>query len=406
VQYRVSAGTATGSGYDFTLADGVLEFLPGISNLVIPVTIHQDIAPEPSEIIVLQLLNAVGANLGSNSHTVTITNLSMPEAFTDAATNLLVNGATLRGRVIPNGLATEAWFQYGPTAAYGSNTAPQAVGSGATNTVNLSSAVAGFAPGGYHFRAVASNSLGVTYGIDQIVPTSLATLSNLTLSAGTLSPVFASGTAAYTTTVGNGVAALTVTPTATDAATAIKVNGAAVPSGYASIPFALAFGSNVLTTVVTSPDRNVTNTYTVTVTRETAYQTWAAGHGLTGLNSAPDEDYDGDGGSNFMEFGLNTDPKVASAELFPYLISTVNPADDESYATMVHRRRIVPGTLTYTIRASLDLTTWTNVPAGQLEQVGAPVPVGDGVTEVMTIRIAPSIPDSTGPRFFHLWISQ
>jgi hypothetical protein len=406
VQYRVSAGTATGSGYDFTLADGSLEFLPGVSNLVIPVTIHQDILPEPTEIIVLQLLNAVGANLGSNSHTITITNLSMPEAFTDAATNILVAGATLKGRVIANGLATDAWFQYGPTAAYGSNTAAQAVGSGATNTVNLSAAVAGFAPGGYHFRAVASNSMGVTYGIDQIVPTSLATLTNLALSAGTLTPVFAPGTAAYTTTVGNGVAALTVTPTATDAAAAIKVNGAAVPSGLASPALPLVVGTNVITTVVTSPDRNATNTYTVTVTRESAYQTWIASFGLTGTNAAPDLDYDGDGGSNFFEFALNTNPTVPSAELFPYLISTVNPADDESYATMVHRRRIVPGTLTYTIRSSIDLLIWTNVPTGQLEQVGAPAPVGDGVTEVMTIRIAPSIPDSPAPRFFHLWISQ
>jgi Cadherin-like beta sandwich domain/Calx-beta domain/PKD domain len=405
VQYRVSAGTATGSGYDFTLADGVLEFLPGVSNLVIPVTIHQDILPEPAETIVLQLFNAIGANLGASTHTNTITNLSMPEAFTDAATNLLADGATLKGRALPNGVATDVWFQYGPTVAYGSNSAPQAAGSG-TNFFNASAAIAGFAPGGYHFRCVASNGMGVTYGIDQVIPSANALLTNLTLSAGVLAPVFNSGNATYTAVVGNGISALTATPTAADGAAAIKINGANVPSGYASIPIALAVGSNVLTAVVTSPDRNVTNTYAITVTRQTAYETWADGHGLTGLNSAPDEDFDGDGGSNFMEFALNTDPKVPSAELFPYLISTVNPADDESYATMVHRRRIDPGTLTYTIRASLDMTTWTNVPAGQLEQVGPPAPVGDGVTEVMTIRIAPSIQDSTAPRFFHLWINE
>jgi hypothetical protein len=406
VQYRVSAGTATGSGYDFTLANGVLEFTPGISNLVIPVAIHQDILPEPSEIIVLQLLNAVGANLGSNSHTVTITNLSMPEAFTDAAANILVAGVTLKGRVIPNGLATDAWFEYGHTAAYGSNTAPQAVGSAATNTVILSAAVAGFAPGGYHFRAVASNSMGVTYGIDQIVPTSLSTLSNLTLSTGALSPLFASGTAAYTATVGNGVTTLAVTPTASDAAAAIRVNGASVPSGLASPALPLTVGTNIVTTVVTSPDRNATNTYTVTVTRETAYQTWIAGFGLTGTNAAPDFDFDGDSGSNFFEFALNTDPTVPSAHLFPFATSTVNPSDNEPYLALVHRRWIAPGSLTYVIQSSLDLTTWTNVPPAELEQVGAPAPVGDGVTEVMTFRVAPSIPDSGTTRFLKLKINE
>jgi protocatechuate 3,4-dioxygenase beta subunit len=404
VQYRVSAGTATGSGYDFTLADGALEFLPGVTNLVIPVVIHQDIMPEPSETIVLQLFNATGGNLGTSTHTITVTNLSMPEAFTDAATNLLAAGATLKGRALPNGMPTDVWFEYGPTAAYGSNTAPQAAGSG-TNFFNASAVIAGFAPGGHHFRCVASNSLGVTYGIDQVIPTANALLTNLTLSAAALAPAFASGTASYSAVVGNDVSALTATPTAADGAAAIKINGASVPSGYASIPFALAVGSNLLAVVVTSPDRNVTNTYTVAVMRETAYQTWAAGRGLTGPSSGPDEDFDGDGGSNFMEFALNTDPKVPSAELFPYLISTVNPADDEPYATMVYRRRIEPGTLTYTIRSSPDQGTWTNVPAGDLEPVGAPVPVGDGVTEIMIIRIAPSIPDSPGPRFFHLRIN-
>lgn len=406
VQYRVSAGTATGSGYDFTLADGLLEFNPGTTNQFIPVTIHQDILPEPPETIVLQLLNASGGNLGTSTHTITITNLSVPEAFTDAATNILASSVTLRGRVLPNGLATDAWFQYGPTAAYGSNTAPQSVGGGGTNSVNLSAAVAGFAPGGYHFRAVASNSMGMTYGIDQIVPTSISTLTNLTLSAGALSPLFASGTPSYTATVGNGVAALTVTPSAADAAAAIKVNGASVPSGLASPALPLIVGTNVVTTVVTSPDRNTTNTYTVAITRESAYQTWIASFGLTGTNAAPDLDFDGDSGSNYFEFALNTDPTVASAELFPHLITMLNPADDELYATMVHRRRIVPGTLTYTIQSSDGLSLWTNVPPGQLEQIGAAAPVGDGVTEILTIRIAPSIQDSTGPRFFQLKINE
>src|SRR5262245_18452443 len=102
VNYRISSGTATGSGYDFTLADGLFTFPSCTTNLSIPITIHQDTLPEPAETIVLQLFNAIGANLCGSTHTITISNLSLPEAFTDGATNFLVAGATLRGRALPN----------------------------------------------------------------------------------------------------------------------------------------------------------------------------------------------------------------------------------------------------------------------------------------------------------------
>ena len=79
----------------------------------------------------------------------------------------------------------------------------------------------------------------------------------------------------------NGVNTLTLTPAAADAAASIKVNSAAVPSGSASPAINLAIGSNVITTVVTSPNALVTATYTVTVTRRTAYEERAARAALT-----------------------------------------------------------------------------------------------------------------------------
>jgi hypothetical protein len=93
VSYRVSSGTATG-GYDFTLANGLLTFPPGTTNLNIPISIYQDIIPEPAETIVLQLYNATGGNLGTSTHTVTINNLSLPEAFTDGPTGVTASSAT------------------------------------------------------------------------------------------------------------------------------------------------------------------------------------------------------------------------------------------------------------------------------------------------------------------------
>jgi len=97
--------------------------------------------------------------------------------------------------------------------------------------------------------------------------TATPTLSNLVISAGTLTPAFASGTVAYKATVSGATTSITVTPTASDPSSTIKVKGIAVASGTASAPIALAPGFNTIKTVVTASDGTTTNTYTLTVKR-------------------------------------------------------------------------------------------------------------------------------------------
>ena len=103
----------------------------------------------------------------------------------------------------------------------------------------------------------------------EIVPngSTNANLSNITLSTGTLSPVFASETTSYTATVSNATTSITLTPTAAEGTATITVNGATVASGAASASIPLAVGTNTTTTVVTAGDGTTTNTYTLTVTR-------------------------------------------------------------------------------------------------------------------------------------------
>ncbi|RZK59082.1 MAG: hypothetical protein EOO91_06195 [Pedobacter sp.] len=101
----------------------------------------------------------------------------------------------------------------------------------------------------------------------------VATLSAFTISSGTLSPSFGSGTTTYTASVANSVTAITVTPTKTDNFASIKVNGTTVTSGSASGNIALNIGDNVITTVVTAEDGLTTQTYTLTVNRPKAAQT-------------------------------------------------------------------------------------------------------------------------------------
>lgn len=165
VRYRVSGGTATGNGKDYTLAEGVLSFSPGQSSRTITLAVQQDQVPEPQETVVIELFNAIGANLGSSSHTVTINNVSLPETWTDSASTVLLASATLNGHVNPNGLLTQVWFEYGGSNTYGNSTTPQSIGSGSTS-VNVSAPISGLTLPGYHFRCVAQNSAGKTYGTD------------------------------------------------------------------------------------------------------------------------------------------------------------------------------------------------------------------------------------------------
>jgi len=98
---------------------------------------------------------------------------------------------------------------------------------------------------------------------------------NALLAAIKLSPAAAlvntgttGSTTTYTASVANAVASVTVTPTALDARAAIKVNGAAVSSGAASGPVALAEGAaTTINTIVTASDGTTTRTYAIALTR-------------------------------------------------------------------------------------------------------------------------------------------
>ncbi len=96
---------------------------------------------------------------------------------------------------------------------------------------------------------------------------SVATLTGLAISSGTLSPSFNSGITSYTDNVINTTNSIKITPTLTDATATVTVNGIAVTSGTASQSISLNTGTNTITTVVTAQDGTTTQTYTIIVTR-------------------------------------------------------------------------------------------------------------------------------------------
>lgn len=75
----------------------------------------------------------------------------------------------LSGYVNPNNADAIVHFEYGPTTAYGTSTPNQDAGSGNLNVL-VQATIAGFSLP-LHFRLVATNSAGTTFGNDQVIDT-------------------------------------------------------------------------------------------------------------------------------------------------------------------------------------------------------------------------------------------
>jgi hypothetical protein len=84
---------------------------------------------------------------------------SGPTVTTNPATNVASFSAILNGTVNPHALTTSVHFQYGITTSYGSVTANRNFNGTTTQNVaaNISALIASTT---YHFRVVATNSVG------------------------------------------------------------------------------------------------------------------------------------------------------------------------------------------------------------------------------------------------------
>lgn len=109
---------------------------------------------------------------------------SAPAVTTIAATSVGATGATLNGTVVANGLATDAWFEWGtdPTLAVHGTTGIQAIGSGTTSQL-VEQPLSGLTTGTtYCYRIAASNGSGTSKGnIRCVIPGAAPTVTTLTV---------------------------------------------------------------------------------------------------------------------------------------------------------------------------------------------------------------------------------
>ena len=118
--------------------------------------------------------NTRGTSYGSDRIFTTLSATGPPVVITNPASVIASFSATLNGTVLPHGLTTNVYFQYGTTTSYG-HTTPTLTRNGNIyrNVVaNISSLSASTT---YHFRIVATNNAGTVYGADRIFTTLSAT---------------------------------------------------------------------------------------------------------------------------------------------------------------------------------------------------------------------------------------
>ncbi|HEX7653048.1 MAG TPA: LamG-like jellyroll fold domain-containing protein, partial [Verrucomicrobiae bacterium] len=205
--------------------------------------------------------NAAGTNVGRDFTFMTL--------FPFTA-NITANSASLRLTSTNPWLEpAAAWFRYGPTTNYATNTTKYI---GGYDGFVLFYTATGLNPGSiYHYQLVVTNVYGTNYGVDYTFTTlsnNLATLTNLTLSTGlgALVPPFATATTSYQAAVANGYSTVAVVPTLTDsnATVQVAINGGPytpVVSGNPSPDLPVVPGQNVINILVTAQNLTTTKLY-------------------------------------------------------------------------------------------------------------------------------------------------
>jgi subtilisin family serine protease len=129
-------------------------------------------------------------------------NTQPPTVTAGTATNVTSGSATINGTVKPNSATTSYYFEWGTSTSYGTSNplSPASVGQG-TSDIAVTFNLTGLTPNTlYHYRLVAVNSEGITYGADGTFTTPCA----FTVSPVTQIASYSSGSYSATVTANNG----------------------------------------------------------------------------------------------------------------------------------------------------------------------------------------------------------
>jgi gliding motility-associated-like protein len=291
---NLSALSLSSGSLSPTFVSGTTSYSSSVANTVTSITVTPTVADSNATVKVNgttvtsgQASNAIALNTGSNTITVVVTaqDGTTTNTYTTTITRAASTNANLSSLSLSSGSLSPTFVS--GTTSYNSSVAntvtsitvtPTLADSNATVKVNGTTVTSGQASNAIALN-VGSNTITIvvtaqdgtttntyTTTITRAASTN-ANLSSLSLSSGSLSPTFASGTTSYSSSVANTVTSITVTPTVADSNATVKVNGTTVTSGQASNAIALNTGSNTITVVVTAQDGTTVNNYIITISR-------------------------------------------------------------------------------------------------------------------------------------------
>jgi hypothetical protein len=146
-----------------TLVPGASVTAIGSTTRPIPLT---GLKPGTTYTVHVDATNSAGTVAGTDITFTTL--LSPPLARTGPATVNSSSQVTVTGYANPKGQATTYYVQYGASTSYGGSSSPQSAGSGTTQ-VTETTVLTGLPTGVLHYRSVAVNTGGTTYGADRTV---------------------------------------------------------------------------------------------------------------------------------------------------------------------------------------------------------------------------------------------
>ncbi len=162
-EYRIEYGLTSAYGSEVEGDAGSGDAAVGVSS-VIPelrpgVTYHYRVSAR----------SAGGESVGADE-TFTVPTIT-PSVGAPSVQFINEQSATILGELNPEGLQTTYEVQYGTTVAYGEST-PALEMAGLTSSQGTITEIVGLSPGAlYHYRLVASNAAGTTYGPDETFAT-------------------------------------------------------------------------------------------------------------------------------------------------------------------------------------------------------------------------------------------
>ena len=140
-----------------------------------PIVVEADLTVEPNTAYVAKLVATNPEGAQDETPTQPFATVVQPPAVvTQAAGDVRETSAAINGTINPYGLQTTYYFEYGPTTAYGTKVPAGIEGTAGQGRVPkpFSRTLSGLTPGAtYHFRLVATNSVGTSLGSDQAFTT-------------------------------------------------------------------------------------------------------------------------------------------------------------------------------------------------------------------------------------------